>query len=443
MNRNYWKPADANVGDCMPFVHNGLFHVYYLRDLGHHNHPVVGSLGGHEWAHCVSSDLKHFEECPVALNLDFESGECSNCTGSLFAHGEAIYAFYALRSRNFKGEQFRVAVSSDGGRTFKKWDAPELATPPPGYTGDFRDPSIFVDETGTNHLLLTSRRASTGITSPALAGELLHYTTKDFIKYTFEGTFLKTNGIPECSELFRWGDYYYLFYSLNWETHTLVSESLSGPWRVAAQDIPASRFCAVMKSVPWKNNRRVGVAWVPPQSRSGFQFGGKMIFRELIQNPDGSLGTSFLPEALAGCAGRISLEDREIAESGGLAQIFLGEVPEHFRLEGEIDFSMDGAHSFGFQLSDTTGNFRRLIEFFPYAGRVEIDRTAGASLWDTREGKVFFRLERSGDILDLEFGGKRTLTVSGWEFSPSSLFFQVVGGHAALKNATLFELPKM
>ncbi len=422
----------------MPFFRDGVFHVYYLRDIGHHNHPIVGPLGGHEWAHCVSTDLEHFEELPLALPLDFEAGECSNCTGSVFAAKGRVYAFYALRSRHFKGEQFRVAVSVDGGKTFRKLSEPDLSAPPPGYTGNFRDPLAFEDENGLFHILITTSRQPQNPFDNVNTGELLHYTTEDFVRYRCEGTFLRTNGIPECSDLFFWKDRYYLFYSLNWKTHVLTADSPCGPWQVPAQDIPASHYCAVMKTAPWKDGRRIGVAWVPPKIGQQFEFGGKMIFREMIQNPDGSLGTAFLPEALKTLKNRTAPDEQVLADPSGLAQVFLGEMPKKFRLEGEIEFSA-GIHSFGFQLSeDSPDGYRRLVEFLPAEGNVFMDRFVSASLWKPRNNRVFFRLERFDDILDLEFDGNRTLTLSGADLERSGLFFQSVAGTASLKQPVLY-----
>jgi len=53
----YFRPqAPYFVGDCMPFFHEGTFHLYYLQDENHHQ--AKGGLGGHQWAHASSPDLK-------------------------------------------------------------------------------------------------------------------------------------------------------------------------------------------------------------------------------------------------------------------------------------------------------------------------------------------------------------------------------------------------
>ena len=168
---NHWKP-DGNffVGDCMPFCKDGIFHLYYLLDINHHNHPLVGSMGGHQYAHVSSRNLIHWEHHPIALGLDFENGECSNCTGSMLEYQGRIFAFYSLRSRLFKGEEFRVAVSDDGGMTFQKWGIPALSSPAECY-GQFRDPKAFVGEDGMVHILMSAGAMQQSIR----AGEVMHF----------------------------------------------------------------------------------------------------------------------------------------------------------------------------------------------------------------------------------------------------------------------------
>lgn len=44
----YFKPHQENlsVGDCMPFFHNSVFHLFYLLDEDHHckNDGLVGHI---------------------------------------------------------------------------------------------------------------------------------------------------------------------------------------------------------------------------------------------------------------------------------------------------------------------------------------------------------------------------------------------------------------
>ena len=104
----YFKPEQPgfSVGDCMPFTHDGVFHLFYLLDEGHHKHPIVGELGGHNWAHISSSNLREWHHHPLALTVDLCT-EGSNCTGSLLVHEKKWYAFYSMRPYPRRGRVFQ------------------------------------------------------------------------------------------------------------------------------------------------------------------------------------------------------------------------------------------------------------------------------------------------------------------------------------------------
>ena len=36
MHKLYYQPAGHWFGDCMPFYHDGTFHLFYLLDENHH-----------------------------------------------------------------------------------------------------------------------------------------------------------------------------------------------------------------------------------------------------------------------------------------------------------------------------------------------------------------------------------------------------------------------
>src|SRR5215210_4718852 len=95
----YFKPEAATqfVGDCMPFFHEGTFHLYYLLDEQHHS--ARNGFGGHQWAHAASEDLINWRHYPLAVPVGDE-GEydyLSICTGSVFYHEGVFYAYYATR----------------------------------------------------------------------------------------------------------------------------------------------------------------------------------------------------------------------------------------------------------------------------------------------------------------------------------------------------------
>lgn len=437
MTLNHWKPGgNFNIGDCMPFYKDGVFHVYYLLDEGHHNHPIVGTLGGHQWAHATSTDLKHWEtDHPLAIPLDFAAGDCSNCTGSILEWKGKIYAFYALRSRLFQGERFRVAFSEDGGYTFKKWTAPELSVQPEGRTRDFRDPEAFVGEDGLVHILITSAERLTDGDTTIATGELLHYTSADLIHYHLEKSLLHSVPTPECANYFKLGNYYYLTYGFWNATRYIYAESPWGPWKTSPVDIAACRQCRVMKTAPWKNGRRIGVAWSATLDKGVYKFAGRMLFRELVQHRDGTLGSKFVDEALDR-SNILRIPETGIEDRCGTGWKLLGTTGREFLLEAEISFE-EGTHQCGIIVTDTKGDgYKRLVAFTPGTGEASSmfgDYIVNVPDIDYSRGRIVVRLVRTGDLLDIEIDGCRTLVSPGHDFEGSAVAFYVTSGKAAIR----------
>ncbi len=434
---NYWKPDGAFfVGDCMPFFHDGIFHLYYLLDEGHHNHPRVGTRGGHQWAHISSHDLIEWTPHPLALPLDFEAEECSNCTGSLLAHKDRIYAFYALRSSCFEGERFRIAVSDDGGISFHKMPPPELDGVKFGYTSNFRDPMALYDAEGRIHLLISASRQVDNGNMTLENGEIAHFVTDDLNHYVDEPSLLRSWGVPECCDYFQWGEFYYILFSVRMETHYRYSRSPFGPWLAPPLDVPACPQCRVMKTAPWHNNRRVGVGWSPTCEQGIYRFGGRTVFRELLQHSDGTLGSALVPEMMP-CGPGVVREAVVLENISGLEWRGWSEIPDDFLLEGLIRFK-PGTQRFGFRIVESGGHRFRSVEFDPHGRRVEMDRGNRIFQLEMDSDGVPFKLIRRHDLIDLEINGRRTAVTPGEEFSGASLVFYVNAGAACFDSLKLY-----
>ena len=288
------------VGDCMPFSHDGVFHLYYLLDENHHqgNH----GLGGHQWAHASTTDLVHWQHHPLALPITAE-WEASICTGSTYWHDGQFFAFYATRKPD-QTQHLCLATSRDG-INFEKSASNPFASPPPGYGRcDLRDPFVFRDAQAGFHLLATARLDPFPLDERG--GCLLHYTSSDLHAWTPQEPFFIPGGpagyasIPECPDYFEWNGWYYLLYSQRLETHYRFSRTPWGPWQRPVVDLLDSRLASVMKTAPFGDNRRIGVAFVGTrkdnQDSSPIQWAGNALFRELVQYADGTLGTRFVPE---------------------------------------------------------------------------------------------------------------------------------------------------
>ena len=314
----YWKPPEPfNVGDTLPFYHDGTFHFFYLVDKDHHR--GLGGLGGHQWAQATSRDLRHWTHQPLAIALTSEE-EASICTGSLFWWDGVYYGFYATRRRDDRSEHASLAVSADG-IVFTKTERNPFLSPGPELRDGFRDPHVFRDErTGLFHLIISTMLAEGN------RGCLAHYTSRDLRAWQPAAPFHIEGGeVPECPDTFRMGDTYYLMFSFGGVARYRYATDPLGPWLTPEQDILDGPAARVMKTAAFGPDRRIGTTGVWPHGYAGYA-----VFREIIQRPDGTLGTSWVPEM-------VPERGDPLPGSGDLtAGMGLGELPTAYHLHATV-----------------------------------------------------------------------------------------------------------
>ena len=127
-------------------LYEGWYHLFYQ-----HN-PDDNRWGNMHWGHARSRDLVHWEHLPIALypepGYTMYSGsaieDVRNLTGLKKGGHNPLLLYYTAAGEPF--EQ-RVAVSTDGGRTFEKMPGCVIGH----IRGENRDPKIVYDEAaGTN-----------------------------------------------------------------------------------------------------------------------------------------------------------------------------------------------------------------------------------------------------------------------------------------------------
>ena len=370
MTMQYFKPAgDVFVGDCMPFFHDGTFRLYYLLDEAHHE--ARGGLGGHQWGQTSTEDLIHWAHHPLARPITEES-EGSICTGSVFFHGGVYYGFYATRLRDWT-QHVSLAKSDDGIRFAKTVPNP-LASPPPGYNlCHFRDPIVFHDPaSGLFHMLVTAL-----LDDPPLAGRggcLAHLVSRDLMNWECEKPFLIPGftDVPECADYFSWNGWYYLLFSNGGVARYRMSRLPLGPWLRPHVDILDGGAARVMKTAAFGGDRRIGVSWMGTRAGDkdggALQFGGNMVFRELVQQADGTLGTRFPPEMLPQDREAFSPTPAAITPGArckpgnarldalqSMEAVLLKGLPRNFRMTAEIS-GFSGAGVFGLRLRRSGDN---------------------------------------------------------------------------------------
>jgi hypothetical protein len=267
----YWKPRGYNAwaGDCMPFFHDGTFHLFYLFDRRHHGSKW--GQGAHQYAHFSTQDLVHWQPHPLAVPIA-QQWECAMGTCDCLWHDGVYHMFYTdcggrceYLDKPQPGSWIFCATSTDGIHFHKDFQ--------PLVTGG--DCTVFQDPaTGLFHMI---RGGSNRLVSKDLRN--WEETPGDFVVRK-EGT------SGECPHWFAWNGWYYFILGTNaiWK-----SRSALGPWEEMQPTIYDGLF--VPKVAEFTGNRRILAGFLFAQG-----WGGHLAFRELIQYPDGSLGTKFPPE---------------------------------------------------------------------------------------------------------------------------------------------------
>lgn len=287
----YWRPEGHNtgVGDCMPFWHDGKFDLFYLFDR--RRHKSKHGLGAHQWAHASSSDLVHWDHHEMAIPIT-EQWEGSICTGSPFFHDGIYYAFYSARMSDHSDAMLSVSTSEDGVHFHKTPPLTSLQAPYDGPSA--RDPVVFADETGLFHMLVTTSLKDCLVKQRG--GCLAHLTSSDLWHWVQQPPFIVPGYTdqPECADYFFWNGWYYLVFSNNGIARYRMSRNFNGPWAKPINDMLNCPNVTVPKTAEFIGGRRISTGFL----HDDYQYASCTVFREIIQNKDGTLGSCFVPEML-------------------------------------------------------------------------------------------------------------------------------------------------
>jgi hypothetical protein len=320
----YWKPRGYNAwaGDCMPFFHDGTFHLFYLYDR--HHHGSKWGQGAHQYAHASTRDLIHWQHHPLAVPIA-EQWECSMGTCDCIWHDGVYHMFYTdcggrcgYPDKPQRGSWIFAATSTDGIH-FHKDFAPLV---PGGDCTVFRDPAtrLFHLVRGGGNRLVSS--------------DLRHWeeTPGEFV-HRQPGT------SDECPHLFEWNGWFYFILGANglWK-----SRSALGPWEETPPNIYDGLY--VPKVAEFTGNRRILAGALFERG-----WAGHLALRELIQYPDGSLGMKFPPELIPEAGEPLKLGSNatiRVSAPGKFAMASLEGMPRNLRLSARV-VPQPGAREFG------------------------------------------------------------------------------------------------
>ena len=411
----YYKPPNQFwVGDCLPFFHDGTLRFLYLLDRNHHRSK--GGLGAHQWAQAATTDLIHWTHHPLAIPIS-EPREGSICTGSAFWHGGVTYGFYATRMLD-RTQHLSVATSTDGIH-FNKSEPNPFASPPKGYDPrHYRDPTVFQDPaTGLFHMLVTASLTD------RRGGCLAHLISTDLKSWKPEEPFLVTGDVPECPDHFAWNGWYYLVFSTRGLARYRMSRHPLGPWQRPKVDVFGSAMERVAKTAAFAGNRRLSASFL---ALAGGGYAGHAVFRELVQNPDGTLGTKFPAELIPKTGDALSGHERSIRVNAGpgSGSAMLSDVPQNIRLTLRVTPGPKAA-SFGLRLrASPDGQGGRELRCTPPKRQVSLGAKGPAlAQVDGLDRPFVLDIILCGDILDVCIGDRRTLIDRLAERGKAVVFF--------------------
>ena len=290
----YFTPPDHNAwtGDVATGFDRGRFHIFYLFDRRHH--ASKAGRGAHYFAHLSSTDLVNWYEHPAAAALDARWE--SHGTGTPFAWNGKYYLAYGLHTvRTIAWEKttgptmsaYRAKHGREG--QFKMSDLAPLV-PQGGTYAVSEDGGISFRKSG---ILFTSAQNPTVYNRwDGLLG------LADYTKLNWSDRFgdwkvwdEKILSHGDCPSAFEWNGHHYIIqgfftmsYSPNGEPGSYVS------WETTGDDVYDG--LAVPMVSPFVGNRRIMAGWI--NHLGGW--GGWLCFRELVQYPDGKLGSKWLKE---------------------------------------------------------------------------------------------------------------------------------------------------
>ena len=293
----YWTPTGHNswVGDVATLFHNGRFHLFYLYDRRHHASKF--GCGGHYFEHLSTTDFKTWTEHEPATPIE-EQWETFGTGTPFIADGKLNIAYGLHTDRIYPQEKTMFPLLKE---YFDKH----------GKTGFFDYNSFSAIPSGSTYSV-----SRNGISGFEKSNKIIHYSENPSIytdadgiltmlaSYHAKGTwqtksldggwYCVNRDFPpggDCTFYFRWNDFDYIVGgfvdlwskpvgTLNTEYKNIVEQGLDF---YNGFNVPAISEIT--------DGRYIMSAWLPVRG-----WGGPLLIHEMIQYPDGRIGTKWMDE---------------------------------------------------------------------------------------------------------------------------------------------------
>jgi len=285
------------MGDVVTFYHKGRYHVFYLYDRRHCGNKF--GQGSHYFEHLSTKDFKTWTEHEAATPLE-EQWECIG-TGTPFVINDVLYLSYGLHTTRIYPDGKTVLPAAreflkKNGRSgvFKRGELPgEFAGSTYSISADgvsdfkktwimfhpCENPSVYTNPDGKLRMMANYR--SNGI----------------WESESVESGWRCINpGFPpggDCTFFFRWGKFDYIIGGFGGLWSKPADAPNTGYQDVVRKGLDFYDGSDVPAITEIKGGRFVMAAWIPIRG-----WGGPLVIRELIQHPDGRIGSKWMPEVL-------------------------------------------------------------------------------------------------------------------------------------------------
>jgi beta-fructofuranosidase len=287
------RQANGNIGDVMPFYHEGVWNFFYLHD-------TAPNPGFHPWYRMSTVNftefIDHGEVIPVVHDLT--SQELALGTGSVIEKDGTFFAFYtAHNGRLLPKETIKLSVSTDN---MTSWHKQDFEIDPRNFgfdVYDFRDPHVvFIPEKNQYYMLFTTRYQGLGAIGYLVSNDLIEWTKESNGIYFLNNNTTGTNQIDsnlECPTLWYFDGYWYLTFSdqkPTRQTHYLYKKNFTDPWIKPSMNRFDGKGLYAGK-VAVSNLQMILAGWVSYDFNRANEFGwgGSLVAHQLKQNPNGTL----------------------------------------------------------------------------------------------------------------------------------------------------------
>jgi len=315
----YWTPQGHNawVGDVATFYHQGRYHLFYLYDR--RGHASKFGKGAHYFEHLSTTDFKTWTEHDAATPIE-EQWETFG-TGTPFIFDNKLCLSYGLHTtRIYPKEQTTLPLQWDYynkhsvTRSFRYDTIPGY---PAGSTYSISEDGI--SNFKKTKILFHPCENPSVYTDPAGRLRMLaNYGAKGtWESKSIDGGWRSVNpDFPpggDCTFFFRWGNYDYVIggFTGYWSKPANAAEDkfVDG----VKQGLDFYNGMNVPAVTEIKDGRFLLAGWIPMAG-----WGGSLTIHEMVQSPDGRIGTKWMEEIIPATQKERSLA-KEIKKSSSFA----------------------------------------------------------------------------------------------------------------------------